>query len=261
MKIGSIGYNYIHNEDFVMDRPNGIGCGLMLFIKIPAVFEINGKKQSVKENSFVILTSDTACKYRGAGETYADDWMYFSIEDNDIERFDRLEIPVNTVVHLGNMEELSQIMHILAYEHYSAEAFHTEIEEQYINILLMKLSRIIQSKLYLSSNQFTERNYRLTQLRSRIFTMPESIGSIDEMAAESGLSRSGFQHSYKKMFGVSVMTDIINGRLDRAKRLLSSTNLTIREISEKCGYCNEYNFMKQFKSKCGKTPTEFRKSL
>ena len=63
------------------------------------------------------------------------------------------------------------------------------------------------------------------------------------------------------MFGVSVMTDVINGRYDRAKRLLSSTNLTVKQIAERCGYVSEYNFMRQFKSKCGKTPTEYRKCI
>ena len=73
--------------------------------------------------------------------------------------------------------------------------------------------------------------------------------------------RSGFQHLYKRLFGVSVMSDVIKGRLDRAKRLLSSTNLTVREIGERCGYSNEFNFMRQFKDYVGKTPTEYRKIL
>ena len=36
MKIGSIGYNYVHDmkyENFVMDRPKGPGAVLLLFSK------------------------------------------------------------------------------------------------------------------------------------------------------------------------------------------------------------------------------------
>lgn len=38
MEIGTIGYNHSHNSEFVMDRPNGIGCPLLLLIKNSCVF-------------------------------------------------------------------------------------------------------------------------------------------------------------------------------------------------------------------------------
>ena len=72
---------------------------------------------------------------------------------------------------------------------------------------------------------------------------------------------AGFQHLYKKLFGTTVIKDIIEGRTKRAKRLLSSTRLTIKEISTRCGYTNEYSFMRQFKEQVGKTPTEYRSSI
>ena len=225
MKIGSIGYNYSHDSDFVMDRPHGNGCWLFLLIKTPSLFEINGKEQIVKKDSFIIFSYDTPCKYRAYGDSYADDWMYFDIDDSDLDKFKELEIPVNEPVHIGSLEELSQIIHILTYEHYSADVHREEIEKHYLEILLLKLSRIIKSKSSISSAFFVERNYKFTHLRTRIYTMPDTVPDIEGMAAEVGMSRSGFQHQYKKMFNVSVMTDVINGRLDRAKRLLSSTNL------------------------------------
>lgn len=81
------------------------------------------------------------------------------------------------------------------------------------------------------------------------------------MAASVNMSCSGFQYLYKKIFGVSVINYVISGRVEPAKRLLSSTDLTVAEIALKCGYSTEYNFMRQFKSKTGKTPTEYRKQI
>lgn len=261
MNIGSIGYNYSHDSEFVMDRPNGTGCPLILLVKTDADFEIGGEKLSVKKNSFVWFSHDIPCRYRAAGDVYTDDWMYLSMDEADKEKFISLGIPMNKPTYLGNIEELSQIVHILAYEHYSAEANHEEIEKRYLEIFVLKLSRAVQSMAAASPELFAERNYRLTQLRTAVFTMPETVGSVDDMAEYVGMSRSGFQHLYKKMFGKSVISDVISGRTDRAKRLLSSTNLSVREISERCGYSGEYNFMRQFKKMTGKTPTEYRKSL
>lgn len=45
MKIGSIGYNYVHDmkyENFIMDRPKGPGAVLLLLIKTPAVLRLAG---------------------------------------------------------------------------------------------------------------------------------------------------------------------------------------------------------------------------
>lgn len=261
MRIGSIGYNYSHDKEFVMDRPNGTGCPLILLVKTDADFEIGGEKRAVRKNSFICFTPDMPCRYHSAGDVYTDDWMYLSMDSIDFEMFAKLGIPVNEPVYLGNIEELSQIVHILAYEHYSAEANHEEIEKRYLEIFVLKLGRAVQSMSAASPGLFAERNYKLTQLRTAVFTMPETIGSVDEMAEYVGMSRSGFQHLYKKMFGKSVISDVISGRTDRAKRLLSSTNLSVREISERCGYSGEYNFMRQFRKMTGKTPTEYRKSL
>ena len=261
MKIGSIGYNYSHGKEFVMDRPNGTGAWLFLLVKTPANFEINGKELYVKANSFVIFSPDTPCKYCAAEEIYTDDWMYFDADDYDFANFRKLKISLNEPIYLGNITELSRLMHILAYEHYSAELFHAEIEKHYLDILFLMIGRIVQSHSYASSNSLQQRNSSFTQLRGKILTMPDCVPDIGTMAEELGMSRSGFQHLYKKIFGVSVMNDVINGRLDRAKRLLSSTDLTVKEISAMCGYESEYNFMRQFKSKIGKTPSEFRRSI
>lgn len=258
---GTVGYNYSHGPEFVMDRPNGIGSWLLLIIKTPAVFTINGVNRSVRENSFIIFTPDTPCRYRGAGKVYTDDWIYFSADERDIQRFKELDIPLNEPVYLGGTEELSRIIHILAFEHYSAEVHHTEIEERYTEILLLQLSRLIRSGAAVSSKMFIEKNHRMTQLRTMLYTQPDKTVSVDKMAKDMNMSRSGFQHLYKKMFGTSVINDVIKGRLERACRLLSSTDLTIAEIAERCGYSTEYNFMRQFKKYMGKTPTEYRKCL
>ena len=80
MKIGSIGYNYVHDmkyENFIMDRPKGPGAVLLLLIKTPAVFKVGGVQYQVKENSFILMSADTPCYYTAQENVYTDDWVYF----------------------------------------------------------------------------------------------------------------------------------------------------------------------------------------
>lgn len=115
----------------------------------------------------------------------------------------------------------------MTYEHYFAEQGHDEIELLYFEILLRKLNRLVTASST-HSQVVADKNNRFVQLRSRLYSMPEEITDVSQLAEESGMSRSGFQHTYKRIFGVSARTDIINARMERAKNLLISTDIPVR---------------------------------
>ena len=182
------------------------------------------------------------------------------VKKGDNEKFERLDVPKDTLVYLGNIDELSQIMRSVAYEYQLMKEGHEEVTRCYMEIFLLKLARQLKCTDK-KSCIITDRNSRFMQLRAYIYAMPEDIADVGSMAWDMGISRSSFQHMYKKMFGVSVMTDVISARMERASQLLATTNLSVREVAERCGYTNEYGFMKRFKMHFGKTPTEFRSML
>ncbi|WP_028509877.1 AraC family transcriptional regulator [Ruminococcus sp. NK3A76] len=258
MKIGSIGCDYSHDSSFVMDRPNGAGAGLFLFVKTEASFVIAGEAYDVKANSFVLLRRDTPIKYSAKGEKYVDDWFYFDYDERDLEWLSRIGIGIDIPVYIDASGEIAQLFRMLAYEHYSTERFNEELEGALLECMLYKLARLTHRSSESSPGQHSAKSESLTNIRTKIYSVPEAELSIDRLAAEVGMSRSGFQHSYKKMFGVSPIFDIITSRLDKAKRLLSGTSMSVEEVSLSCGYRSSYSFMRQFRNKTGKTPTEYR---
>ena len=119
MKIGSIGYNHVHDmkyENFIMDRPKGPGAVLLLLIKTPSVFRVGGVQYQVKENSFILMSADTPCYYTAQEDVYTDDWVYFENGYWDKEYVEKLGIPMDIPVYLGDIDELSHLVHILVYE-------------------------------------------------------------------------------------------------------------------------------------------------
>lgn len=258
IKIGSIGYNHSHEKNFVMDMQNGPGAYLFLLIKSPASFLIKGKRYSVSKNSYIIIQPDTACCYKAVKDIYIDDWFYFGMEEEDKELLVQNGITLDQPIHLSSTEELSTLIHRIAYELFSEELFHEEIQDSYTQIFFYQLFRVLKSKELPYPDMLSSKNEKLTYLRARIFQEPTQFKNIDDMADFMNLSRSGFQHLYSKVFGKNVMQDVIAGRISRAKDLLKTTKYTISEITEKCGYKTEYHFMRQFKEQTGYTPTEFR---
>lgn len=260
MKIGSIGYDHDHDNSFVFDKPDGPGTMLLLLVKTTAVFTIAGHEYKVKPGSFVLIKYNTPCCYRADGSGYTDDWIFIDCPPDELGVFSELGIPVDEPVFLGSIDELSQLVHIMTYEHFSNESHHREAELHYLRLLLIKLSRCIASRVQASPGSFRKQNAALTHIRTRIYTEPDAIGSIDDLSAEASLSRSGFQHAYKRMFGVSIKADIVNGRMALAKQLLTATAMTVEEIALRCGYSTPFSFMRQFKASCGLTPTEYRRN-
>ena len=63
---------------------------------------------------------------------------------------------------------------------------------------------------------------------------------------------------YKKSTGQNISDIITSVRIDAACQLLLHTNLSLKEISEKTGYTNQYYFSSCFKKKMGKNPSSFR---
>lgn len=84
MLVGAVGYNYRHRKDFIMDCPQGVGCPLILLIKEPSVFVINGIEQRAEKFFYPAFTGYPV-KYHAAEEFYTDDWLYFNYEQGDNE--------------------------------------------------------------------------------------------------------------------------------------------------------------------------------
>jgi AraC family transcriptional regulator of arabinose operon len=99
----------------------------------------------------------------------------------------------------------------------------------------------------------------LLTIRHKIYAEPYIPRFIAWAAHEVRMSPASFQYYYKKTFGVTFVQDFINAKVEYAKMLLSSTNLTAHDIAGKCGYRNYEHFTRQFKERCGITPLEYRK--
>ena len=55
------------------------------------------------------------------------------------------------------------------------------------------------------------------------------------------------------------MKYVTAARLDKAKRLLKSTDESVAQVAEETGFHDLYHFSKRFKAHTGYSPSDFRK--
>ena len=258
MHINNIGYNHCHDADFCIQRPDGSGDYLLLLIKTPAVFTFSETDTFTEANSFILYKEGTPQFYRAYGTQFSNDWFHFKLSSGDFDFFDALDIPFDKVVKLDDINGLSLIIKNMAYESYSSNMFKTDSAELYMKLFFIKLSEEIHS---FGGSRSSTHYDKMALLRSQIYNMPYNEWNVDGLSHQLAMSKSYFQHLYQETFGVSVMNDVIRSRVEHAKYLLSTTDISITKIAQMCGYKCELHFMRQFKSRTDMTPSEYRAAV
>lgn len=83
---------------------------------------------------------------------------------------------------------------------------------------------------------------------------------IDLLCKHISRSESQTIRLFKEAFGTTPYSYVLEKRVGLAKKLLTDTNLTIKQISDKLCFADEYYFSNFFKKKAGVTPSAYRKS-
>lgn len=245
-----------HPSSFVMSRPKGVPNYLILIIHTAGVFQINGEHFTVTPGQALIVTPNTPYSYTNPNGTYIDDWLHFELSTpDDASTF----FPcVNVPFPIGKTESYSFFIRQILWE-----ALYTDdtYKQENLNALFTVLMNHLKTA-YLVKNNFTEYSPYQTQLQALRLELSNSISeahSIREQAQKMGVSESYFQHLYTDFFGISFQKDLILMRVEHAKYNLTTTDLTIEQIAELCGYASEVHFYRQFKSVTGITPAKYRK--
>ena len=94
-----------------------------------------------------------------------------------------------------------------------------------------------------------------------VFDPNRMPGTIATYAEEAGISENYLSRLVKQSTGRSVGAWIDIVRIQRAKRLLSSTDLSIIDIAASVGVEDQSYFSRLFKKETGITPSAFRKRM
>ncbi|MGE4319433.1 MAG: helix-turn-helix domain-containing protein [Deferribacterales bacterium] len=145
-------------------------------------------------------------------------------------------------------------------------------------IITEKISSVSSSENLLKKQCLFEEIMALLHYREKIFSpskavktgsvrrsvekmsdAPEERHSLDDLAKLSGMSRFHFLRSFRQSTGLTPHAYLTQLRLDKAFRLLISTDMPLSRIAAECGYCDQPHFVRSFKKLWGTTPGSIKR--
>lgn len=208
---------------------------------------INGKTYSAKEGDAVFVTPSDVHSYTGDRQIKTIT-VHFNPEAID-PSFNLFDLPSGVI---ACQEELkSEFYHL----------FDESTDIKLLSNLALKtlLERILI--LYLraiNSSKVTSALSGIPAVFSYITKNFSQQISLDEICTHCGYSPSYFCRIFKKTTGLTFVQYLTKIRLEHARRLLFTTDLSAVQICYECGFGSIRNFNRAFKKAFGMSPLEYK---
>lgn len=125
---------------------------------------------------------------------------------------------------------------------------HTILNEIYLSTLENAGRKKEQNHDIQTVIQFIEKNY-------------SNAITVDDMVEHIHVSKYHFIRRFRHMMGITPYSYLTNYRINMSKTLLRSTDKTVSEIAELCGFPDTSNFIAQFKKHTGQRPLQYRRDF
>ncbi|OZI12880.1 AraC family transcriptional regulator [Bacillaceae bacterium SAS-127] len=134
---------------------------------------------------------------------------------------------------------------------------YIKLKQKTIEFLVTYFERMYKEKTIM--NKGNEERERVKKAKELIINNLESPPSVAALAAELNVTIYKLQQAFKNHTGSTVYDFIKRTKMDKARSLLESTNMSVMEIANEIGYDNPSKFASTFKQIYSFTPLQYRK--
>lgn len=200
-------------------------------------------------------------------------WMLFIHPDflwgtslaQKIKKYEYFDYSVNEALFLSEKEEtiINDIAGNIRNE------YNTNIDKFSQDIIISHLETLLNYAERFYQRQFITRKVTNHQILNRLENLLSDYFNSDDLATKGlptvqtisdnlNISQTYLRSLLKTLTGKSTQQHIHDKLIEKAKELLSTTNLSVSEIAYELGFEHLQSFSKLFKTKTKQSPMEFR---
>lgn len=185
-----------------------------------------------------------------------------------IKQFGFFSYSMNEALHLSEEEAdtIEEVMDTIRKEYNSGiDNYSQDILILQVELLLNYCNRFYNRQFITRKSANSDLLVKFEKLLSDYFENGElavnGIPSVHHFSNELNMSANYLSDMLRSLTGQSTQQHIHDKLIDKAKEILTTTNLTVGEIAYDLGFEYPQSFSKLFKSKTNLTPLEYRQSF
>ena len=211
----------------------------------------------LKEGDFFLLVPGEWHSYHPTGpKGWKKYWIGFHGHNMDDRVRAGFLSPTKPIYHVGFSADIVKLYRS-AYEAAQVEAAYSQQVMAGIVNHLIGLMYSLERNIELQTRNQAHVDM-INRARLRIREELESSLTIQQVAEDLGVSYSNFRKLFKEHTGLSPATYQQDLRLQRAKELLTTTDMSIKEIAYRLNFESPDYFSSKFKIKTGRKPSDLR---
>ncbi|HEY0827389.1 MAG TPA: AraC family transcriptional regulator [Bacilli bacterium] len=222
------------------------------------IHNIKGRSYLVSAGDlFIICTQDEHLLQPLSGEQAPFQWINCIFLPEFIEFDFAVFPPENKYVGTEGFE-MNYMFQTMLQEFSEKNCGYLDILRGYVQIILIKLSRLLQEKA--TEERYSDRkmhNY-LKRAVEYIHQNYQNNVSLKSLTASLSVSPSYIGKVFKEFKGMSPITYLNKYRLEQSCKLLLETSFPIHQVAEASGIKDPKFYFSLFKRTFGMTPGEFR---
>lgn len=188
--------------------------------------------------------------------TYRKYWCHFTATMGGLDLFQWLDVPYCLDVQ-HNFGQIQQLFGELATLHADPSLTSRIREKAILFEIIAAFLTEADSKIQFVSGRAQDLE-RLQAIEQFITDHLSEPVTLEQIAKYVHLHPNYLVRYFNKHFNVSPLKYLNRKRMQKAKSLLSTTSLTVKQVSEQVGFPDTNHFSKAFRKENSCSPTEFR---
>ncbi|MBR1449200.1 MAG: helix-turn-helix domain-containing protein [Prevotella sp.] len=212
---------------------------------------------TLREGDFFLLFPGEWHSYHPTGPR---GWKKYWIGFKGVNMDDRVRAnflsPTKPIYHVGYSADIVSLYRQAFTAAQEEAAYSQQMMAGIVNHLIGMMYSL-ERNIELKSRNQTHVDM-INRARLRIRESLESALTIQQVAEELGVSYSNFRKLFKEHTGLSPAIYQQDLKLQRAKEMLTTTDMSIKEIAYRLNFDSPDYFSAKFKSKTGRKPSDLR---
>ncbi|MCI8388072.1 MAG: helix-turn-helix domain-containing protein [Clostridiales bacterium] len=235
-------------------------------------FTVDNVKYKVEQGNVIITGPDI---YHSQSSELTDSMEEYCInisisETNDDHNYNSCDEDIHELIgliikhpfYIGGKIDIANEYHELLVEALEMDYGYKERIASYVNSIILRIARLIEHSeggTHLHVRKITSKNINRRMIIDRYCRYNLNGIDIDELCEILYISRRQLSRIVKELYGMTLTEKLNIQRLEYARHLLLSTDMTVSDIAADSGFSSTQYFYRLFSEKYHTSPAKLRR--